>query len=160
MKNETLSNGKTRAEMKAIINDYLLNCISCEDHTVKAADAAGNIVEMPVICETPLQKVNFVVATFESTHNYPQNIKRYPNVVDRFADHLQGLPSYFNMAFENYRIIEIAKEWGALPVNATEAQEDKILANWFNYISVKFFQLHKQLNHLNMLLESKARSKK
>jgi hypothetical protein len=51
-----------------------------------------------------------------------------------------GLPSCLNVDYENYRIIELCKEWCVLPENATEAQEYKILSNWFNYMANKFFQ--------------------
>ena len=66
------------------------------------------------------------------------------NMQKSFADWLSGLP--LDVDFENYRIIELAKEWGALPENSTERQEDKIIANWFRFIACRFLQLHARIN--------------
>jgi hypothetical protein len=43
----------------------------------------------------------------------------------------------------NYKIIELAKEWGALEENAKEKEEDRICENWFNFIANKFNALCK-----------------
>ena len=59
---------------------------------------------------------------------------------------IMGLPTCLNIDFENYKILELAKLWGSIPENATEKQEDKILANWWNFIAVKFFQLVRKYN--------------
>jgi len=123
----------SRKELADKINKYILDTI----------DAAGY---EDVVLTDDKSKVNFVMSEFEAIANYPDNIKRLPNEIDRFADWLAGLPSIINIDFENYRIIEIAKEWGSLSSNPTSGQQNKIIGNWFNYISNKFFQLHKKLN--------------
>lgn len=61
-----------------------------------------------------------------------------------FKEWISGLPSCFNVDFENHTILKISKKWGSLPENPTEKQEDKILLNWFNFISFKFFQILKK----------------
>lgn len=132
-------------ELAIVINSYLMNAIDYSGYTTKGVDQAGNVVELPVICRTPKDKVNFVMSCFKS--EYIHNNNRKGNMVTLFSEWLQRLPSSFNVDYENYRIIEIAKEWGTLPANATERQEDKIIGNWFNYIANKFFQLHKRLNN-------------
>jgi hypothetical protein len=38
-------------------------------------------------------------------------------------------------------ILELAKEWGSLPADATERQEQAILDNWFNFAANKTAQL-------------------
>jgi hypothetical protein len=103
---------------------YLLNCIDFEGSNV--------------------EKIQSVLIAFNSEYNHDYNKKYYPNLQKRFSEWLQGLPSCINVDFQNYKILEIAKTWESLPINATERQEDKILSNWFNFISVKFFQLCKQ----------------
>jgi hypothetical protein len=90
------------------------------------------------------EKLHSVLIEFNRVANYDNNKRNIPNLQNRFADWLQGLPSCINVDFENYRIIEIAKEWGSIGKDATDKQEDKILDNWFNFISCKFFQLCKQ----------------
>lgn len=126
----------TRKEKNTIVNNYILNSIDI-DGFLTCDDNETHINK---------QKVCAVMAEFERVANYPANMHNIPNNQARFADWLMGLPSIIGIDFENYRIIEIAKEWGDLPINATEKQEDKIIGNWFNYISCKFFQLHAKLN--------------
>ena len=87
---------------------------------------------------TDKERVQFVLDTFKSEYGW--NIPRY-GLHGAFKEWLMGLPTVIGIDFENYKIIEIAKKWGSLPVNATERQEDKIIKNWFNFIAVKFFQL-------------------
>ena len=78
---------------------------------------------------------------FQRVANHPYNLRRFPNQVDRLADYLQGLPSGFDIAFDNCDILELARQWGSLPENATEKQEYKILNNYWRFIANKFFQL-------------------
>lgn len=133
---KTLKNGKTRAEQRAIINAYILSCIP-DVETINS--------EYDLKLANDKDRVNFVMSEFERCSNYPHNFQKFPNIADRFGDWLQGLP-VFQIDYENYAILQIAKKWGSLPEYATEYQEDKILANWWNYIANKFFQLHKHLN--------------
>jgi hypothetical protein len=56
---------------------------------------------------------------------------------------LKGLPSSFSVDFENYKILELAKKWGALKENAKAKDEDKITDNWFNFVANKFSALCK-----------------
>src|SRR5690606_15394518 len=81
---------------------------------------------------TDKEKVDFVYQCFKSEagHLVPR-VGEYA----AFNEWITGLPSSFNVEFRNYRIIEIAKEWGSIPADATEKQEDKILGNWFNLIT-------------------------
>jgi hypothetical protein len=92
--------------------------------------------------ETDQEKVQFVLDTFKSEYGF--NVSKY-GLQGAFKEWLMGLPSVFNIDFENYKIIEIAKKWGSIPENATEKQEDKIIENWFNFIACKFFQLCRKL---------------
>jgi len=97
-------------------------------------------------------KINFVLSSFNSEYNQEYNKRYIPNLQNRFAEYLQGLPSCINIVFFNYDILQLAKSWESLPVNATEKQEDKILSNYFNFMAVKFFQLCKQnkVNYSNL----------
>ena len=61
-----------------------------------------------------------------------------------FISWIQGLPTYFNIEFENYKILELAKKWGSIPQNATDKEEQKILNNYWNFIMVKTFQLFRK----------------
>lgn len=124
----------TRKELNNAINAYILSVIPT---TTEIAQSWG------VTAITDADRIKFVMSCFNSEYSHAS--RQYPNDINRFAEWLQGLPSAINVDFENYRIIEIAKSWGALSANATEKQEQKIIGNWFNYIANKFFQLHKKL---------------
>ena len=69
--------------------------------------------------------------------------------IDRYGKHaafiswLQGIASAFPIDYTYFDIIRLAKDWGSIPMNATEAQENKICENWYNFIAVKFGQLCK-----------------
>ena len=108
--------------------DYIIGNIDPEAYEIEA--------------KTDAEKLAFVLDCFNKEVNHEYNKKRIPNLQARFADYLMGLPSVINIdGFVNYKILEIAKKWESIPENATEKQEDKILSNWFNFISGKFFQL-------------------
>lgn len=111
------------------VKQYILDAISNEGY-----DDAKELV-------TEAEKLDFLAKTFIGEYSY---------AVDRlgaskaFADWIMGLPSSFNIDFENYKILELAKAWGSIPADATERQKDKILENWFNFITVKTFQLFRK----------------
>jgi len=88
--------------------------------------------------ETDQEKLQFVLNAFRS--EYSHMIKRVGEF-KAFSEWLSGLPMALNIDFENYKILQLAKEWHSIPENATEKQEDKIIENWFNFITMKFFIL-------------------
>ena len=122
-------------EFKAQVRAYIMACIP--DVQTIAAEYDQTIED------TDKARVNWVVDTFNS--EYGHAVKQYGKQ-RAFSEWLQGLPSAIRIEYRNYRIIEIAKRWGSLPANATEKQEDRIISNWFNFISFKFWQLHATLN--------------
>lgn len=68
------------------------------------------------------------------------NLKMFGSYQNCLSNHLQGLPSYINIPFYYCDIIELAKKLGSLPEKSTEKQEDKICANYWNYMAVKIIQ--------------------
>lgn len=112
------------------INEYILSVIDGEGYGLTL--------------ESPKQKIDFVYDTFKN--EYGHQIKYYGNnEVRAFSEYLAGLPSCINIEFRNYYIILIAKSLGSIPMDASDKQEQKIISNWFNYISNKFFQLKNKL---------------
>lgn len=91
-----------------------------------------------VVTTSNQEKLQFLYDTFVSEHGY--NIERIGHY-KAFTNWIQGLPTVFNIAFTNYDIIQLAKSWGSLPKDATKKQEDKIVENYWNFITVKTFQL-------------------
>lgn len=121
-----------RKQFNDLVNAYILGAI----------DSSGYGKELT----TDTEKLQFVMDCYQSEYAYPQNLQRYKTHQNCFANWLQGLPSSFNIDYENYRIIEIAKQWGSIPQNADDRQEDKILNNWWNFIAAKTFQLMNKNN--------------
>jgi len=95
-------------------------------------DSSGFDVPTP---KTDKEKLEFLAAQFKA-YNYRNNVKYWNgNYQAILADWIQGLPSSFNVDFENFAIIEIAKRWDSLPENPTDSQVEKILSNWFDFVS-------------------------
>lgn len=115
------------SELNSKVFPYIINCI----------DESGYGLELT----TNAEKLQFVADCFKREYLFPDNLKRYGSYQKVFENWLMGLPSSFNVDFENYKIIEIAKNWGSIPKDADDRQEDKILDNWFNFIASKTFQL-------------------
>ena len=114
-------------QQTTLINEYILNAIDSEGYEVTTS--------------TDAEKLQFLADTFKKEYCFPDNIKRYGSYQNVMEQWLMGLPSSFNIDFENYRIIEISKEWQSIPENATEKQEDRIIEGWFKFIAAKTLQL-------------------
>jgi hypothetical protein len=115
---------------KITFDQYLVNCIDTENYGVAA--------------DTEKEKLTFLYDTFinEQLHN----IKYYRgNKQLAFKEWIMGLPSCFNLEFENYQILNLAYLLEIIPANATEEEEEKILNNWFKYATKEVFNLFK--NH-------------
>ncbi len=122
----------TSKQIKTSAISYILNAI----------DGSGYDKELT----TDQEKLQFLCDTFASEYCFPDNLKRYKTYQNVLAQWLMGLPSSFHIDYENYRIIEIAKEWGSIPQDANDKQEDKILANWWNFIASNTLQLFNKHN--------------
>ena len=114
---------KTKNEQ---IRQYILDCIELE----------GSAKE----------KLQSVLTAFDSEFNFQNNKKIYPNLQNRFSEYLQGLPSSMSVAYSYCDILDFARQIGSLRENATEEQEDKILSNWWNWITNEFFKLCEEEN--------------
>ena len=111
---------------------YILNAIDCSGYDIE--------------CNTAKEKLQFLADTFKSEYCYPENLRYYGSKQKTFENWLRGLPSSFNIDFENYRIIEIAKEWQTIPQNASEKLEDKVLGNWWALIYINVNRLMRDNN--------------
>ena len=108
---------------------YLLDAIDSQGYDVST--------------ETDKEKLQFLYNTFTKEYCFPNNLKYYGSVYKTFENWLMGLPSCFNIEFMNYEILNLYKSWYNLDV-LTEKQENKILDNYWNFITVKTFQLFKK----------------
>lgn len=126
--------------MKNNIRDYKRNgnqfAYVLDSITVTNFDGNG-------IDATDKEKVKYFFDTFEQDYNYSYNKKLYPNLQDRIASYLQGLPSCINVAFENYAIIEIGKSWGYC---TSERKESEFINNWSSFIAFRLIKLKEYFN--------------
>ena len=83
-----------------------------------------------------LEIVEYIKNRFESEYGW-----RVAQVGRQAAmiDWLQGLA--LNIEYMNYKILDLAVQWGSLDKNATERAEDKILINYWSFMSAKVLQL-------------------
>lgn len=89
------------------------------------------------------EKMELFWVDFDQRANYQYNKKRIPNLHDRIADFLQGIP--YDFKFANHEILEMAVSQKSLPENYTEKQADRILENYYNFTAFKIVQLSKKL---------------
>ena len=117
----------TTKQKNQLIKDYILTAISGEGYNITLSN--------------DVEKLQFLANCFKGEYCFADNLKRYGSYQNCLANWFAGLPSSFNIDYENYKIIEIAKIWESLPENCTAKQENKILSNWFNFIAAKVLQL-------------------
>jgi len=109
------------------INDYILAAIDGEGYGKTFANDT--------------ERLQFLADTYRSEYGDEYNVRYYGSDLDCFANWLMGLPSSFNVDYENYRIIELAKKWGSLQQDATDRQEQRVIDNWFSLVAFKTFAL-------------------
>jgi hypothetical protein len=131
------------AQTKSSTNSRVFNQ-RVNAYILAAIDSEGYDLEKQL--ETDREKLQFLADTFKREFMHDNTLRYYGTYQNCLANWIMGLPSCFNIAFENYRILEIAKEWRTLPQDATEKQEDKVLSNWFNLIAFKTMRLCQRHN--------------
>lgn len=91
-------------------------------------------------------KLQFLADTFESEYMHPSNLKYYGTVQNTLANWFMGLPSAISIEFRHGAILGYAVKWGTLSASATEKEQDKVIANWFNLMASKTLQLMRKHN--------------
>ena len=120
-------NMRLTKQQKETINQYIIDCIDTDPYGVTKESEKG--------------KLKFLYDTFCSEYWTFHKQYHKNNIHEAFKSWMMGLPSCFNVEFRNYDILQIAKKWGSIPVDATEKQEDKTIESWFGFITHKTFQL-------------------
>ena len=114
---------KTLKERREILKDYIINSITTSGYNIEAP-------------KTNKDKLLFVLYEFKGEKL--EEIKRF-GIYKAFSKHMAGLPSYLNIDFEYYKIIELLNKLGY--ENLTEKQQDKILNNYWYYMTTQFFYI-------------------
>lgn len=110
-------------------------------YIISAIDSEGyELTKQP---ETEAEKLLFIAETFynEKIKHHKNWLKYYGSLAGAFSDWLAGLPSSFNIDFEYSKIIQLSKDWGSIPQEASEKQEGKVCENFFPFITAKTFKL-------------------
>ena len=88
--------------------------------------------------KTDQEKLQFLYDTFVKEFDFRIQQIGQQNAL---AEWYQGLPSAFPLAFTNYDILELAKEWGTLEENAPEAKKDRYLNGYWRVLAANTIQL-------------------
>lgn len=64
-----------------------------------------------------------------------------------------GLPSCIDIPFMNYDILQLAKEFGSIPQDASEKEEEKIIERYWDFMANKIFVLFNRYE-INMKLNA------
>lgn len=126
---------KTLKERREILKDYIIKSINSSGYNIKEP-------------KNNKDKLLFVLGEFKSEKLH--DIKR-EGVYKAFSEHLAGLHSYLNIDFEYYKIIQLLKNLGY--ENLTEKEQDKILNNYWDYMTTQFFYLcrSEKINYKELL---------
>lgn len=118
---------KQTKQTKEQFNEYILKAIYTDEYK------AYNVDVEPV---TDKERLQFLYNTFNKEFKYRiKQIGQY----NAFKEWLQGLPSVFNIDFMNHEILTLTEK--IYNCTLTEKEQEKILNNWFNFITVKTFKL-------------------
>ena len=117
---------KITTEIKEEIKTYCLNAINSDDITFKN----------DLSTEDNKQKLQYAFNRFKS--EFGHEIKR-KGEFKAFSEWLQGLA--LDIAFYNCDILNLVKQWGQNP--KTEAQEDKIINGYWDFMTNQYFKLFK-----------------
>lgn len=105
------------------IYQYILDCIDYDGLKDDATDE---------------EKVSKFIEVFHSEYDDAYRRKIYPILSIRIANYLQGLPSVCSVAYENYQIAELGKQWGYVTDNESES---RFINNWFRMIALRIIEM-------------------
>lgn len=114
---------KTKINYKAI-EKYIFDCINFSDYQNKPEKNSEKIAYLLEVCER------------EKFYN------KYPTKKAMFVDWLYGLPSCFNVDYQQYKVIELCKNFGL----KTPKHEYQLFDFWYGQIYDSVNYLNKKLN--------------
>ncbi len=105
------------------VYQYILDCIDHDDLKENATDE---------------EKVSTFIDVFHSEFDDSYRRKIYPILSIHIANYIQGLPSVCSVAYENYWIAELGKQWGYI---TDEESEGRFIYNWFRMIALRIIEM-------------------
>lgn len=120
---KTLKANKTNSKIvKELVRNYIQETVYNENE------------EIFQTFEEAAEELN---SEFKRVANYPYNLKKFPNVVDRFLDYLQGLPFWFPQ--HNEDVNDFLNSLGINPEN----KEFKSCKMWSLYALLIYREIEK-----------------
>lgn len=92
---------------------------------------------------TDKKKVDYFFGCFQKEFDDEYNRRMYPNLQDRIAQYLQGLPSCIGIAYTYHDILEVKKEWGGSII----CDDDRFISRWFSILAFRLIQMREYFNN-------------
>ena len=92
---------------------------------------------------TDQEKVTAFFLIFRKEYCGPWNAHQSDQM--KLGEYLSGLPGPLEIPFMNWEILDLARDMGGLPADASEAQEDRILTNYWRYMAAQLLKLRDAL---------------
>ncbi len=120
-----------RKERNQAIQKYVLDCINYADYAVEL--------------DTDKDKILWLIERFRKDYDFAGNRKYYGNnLQEMFIGWMNGVPSVFNVDFENHAIIEHCQVWFNAGKPASERKQQQWLKQWYAGIYMAFRALCKK----------------
>ena len=103
---------------------YLMDCVDNEDN--------------PSQTETLKGKLEYIMSRFDAEYDCGYSRRRWPNLADRMANYLAGLP--FSFAFDNYEVKQVAAKLHGIEA-IPEKKQAMILNQWFQHLAHMILKL-------------------
>ena len=114
-------------EQKNNYKEYLIDCIAYPEN----ASATNDYL-----------KIQNFFKVFNNEYGY--EIKKQGEY-NALAEYMQNQPSSISLPCYYHEQIELAKEFGSIPQDATEKQEKKIIDNFYNFFTNYLLQLKRTM---------------
>lgn len=88
------------------------------------------------------EKLAYAISEFHRVANYPYNFRKFPNLQDRLADYLAGLP--FHFAFSYHDILEDAARMHQCAI--PEAKQEMVTEQWFKHCAMMLMKVAQKHN--------------
>tara|TARA_R100000541_G_scaffold716_2_gene4230 strand:+ start:280 stop:633 length:354 start_codon:yes stop_codon:yes gene_type:complete len=110
-------------DQKRAYENYVIDCI---------IDYDGDV---------PKEPIKYLFEIFHKEQDWEIKRKGTQNAL---IEWLQGLPSVIHLPVWNDEQVKLAKEYGSIPENATEKQEQKIIDNFHLFFANMLIQLERR----------------
>ena len=94
---------------------------------------------------TDKEKINYFFDCYNSEFNHDYNKRYYPNEQERLKNYLQGLPSFINIPYYDWDILELYKQLNGIKTLSSK-KEESVLKYYWDKIAFTLIQLKRKYN--------------